>query len=284
MQQTKWTQWTPPYDPRQLDSATVMEDEHHRLIQTADCGTRCPGCGICCAGYRDTITADYFGVEEYEDNLKMGRGGLLKQEDGGWYRIANCDATCPGYGRCCPPRDLRDFSGTVANARHVLLERDDSQRWEMRDALLILAHDGSAEAVEVLEAYVPRAHVRLEGFAECALEEGRYFASLPHNAEEERTMLKREVLQAWEERAINAHAEIFDLIEPELERLQYEAEIARRLLEKAQDDAARETWRIQVDVFDMLVGMKEDEQAKQQEELVLSEAMIDEIKADLENG
>lgn len=284
MQQTKWTQWTPPYDPRQLDSATAMEDEHHRLIQTADCGTRCPGCGICCAGYRDTITADYFGVEEFEGNIETGRGGLVKLEHDVWYRIANCDSTCPGYGRCCPPRDLRDFSGTIADARRILLERDDSQRWEMQEALLILAHDGSAEAVEVLEAYMPRAHVRLEGFAECALEEGRCFASVPRNAEEERTMLKREVLQAWEERAINAQAEIFECIEPELERLQYEAEIARRLLEKAQDDTARENWQIQVDVFDMLVGMKEGELAEQQEELALCEAMVAEIEADLSMG
>ena len=41
--------------------------------------------------------------------------------------------------------------------RHVLLERDDSQRWEIQEALLILTHDGSAGTVEVLETYLPRA-------------------------------------------------------------------------------------------------------------------------------
>lgn len=62
---TDWTQWTPPYDPRQVNGAVVTEDEHGRLIGNADCGQRCPGCGICCAGYRDSITVDYFGVEEF---------------------------------------------------------------------------------------------------------------------------------------------------------------------------------------------------------------------------
>jgi len=162
-----------------------------------------------------------------------------------------------------------------------LLERDDAQRWEMQEALLILAHDGSAGAVQALEAYAPHAHVRLEGFAECALDEGRYFACVPRNAEESRAMLKREVLQAWEERAINAQTEIWEFIEPKLERLEYEAKIARQLLEKAQDDAARETWQTQVDVFEMLIGMAEGDLEEQQRELALCEAMIAEMQADL---
>ena len=41
-----WNPWIPPYDPRLGDGATVAEDEHGRLIETANCGTRCPGCGI----------------------------------------------------------------------------------------------------------------------------------------------------------------------------------------------------------------------------------------------
>jgi hypothetical protein len=278
---TDWTQWTPPYDPRQVNGAVVNEDEHGRLIGNADCGERCPGCGICCAGYRDVITADYFGVEEFEGNLKMGRGGLVKLDDGTWYRVPHCGESCPGYGRCCPPFDLRQRPETVADARRVLLERDDGQRWEMQEALLILAHSGSDEAVEVLEAYMPRAHVRLEGFAGCALDEGRYFASIPRNAEEERMMLKQDVLRAWGERAVDAWAKISDEIEPRLERKQYELEIAQRLLEKAEDDEARSDWQIQVDVLGMLVGMLEGDLAEQQEELALCDAMIAEIEADI---
>jgi len=77
-----WQRWLPPYDPRLVDGANVTQDEHGRLIEAADCGTRCPGCGLCCAGYRDVITADtYAGVEEYEDNLKLTRGGLVLQRN-----------------------------------------------------------------------------------------------------------------------------------------------------------------------------------------------------------
>ena len=281
---TEWIQWTPPYDPRRVDGAAATEDEHGRLIETADCGVRCPGCGICCAGYRDVVTEDYAGEEEFEGNLRMGRGGLIKLENGLWYRVSQCGESCPGYGRCCPPFDLRRRPETVADARHILLESETAGRWEMQEALLILAHDGSAEAVEILEAFMPRAHVRLEGFAGCALDEGRYFASVPHNAEEERTMLKREVLQQWEGRAIEAQRKIDEEIVPELERQQYELEITQRLLAKAQDDAAQETWQTQVDVLQMLVGMAEGDLEEEREELALCEAMIAEIEADLTAG
>jgi hypothetical protein len=277
----EWTKWIPPYDPRQVNGTTIIQDEHGRLIETADCGQRCPGCGICCAGYRDVVAADYAGEEEFEGNLKMGRGGLVRLEGDQLYRISQCGEGCPGYGNCCPPFALRQRPETVADARRVLLERDDSQRWEMQEALLILAHDGSAEAVQVLEAYMPRAHTRLEGFAECAMDEGLYFASIPRNAEEEKQMLKREVRQAWEERAITAQAKIDDEIMPELERRRYEMEIAQRLLAKAQDDAARETWQIQVDVLQMMIVQAENDLCEQQEELAFCEAMIAEIEADM---
>ena len=124
---------------------------------------------------------------------------------------------------------------------------------------------------------MPRAHTRLAGFAECALDEGRYFATIPHNAEEARTMMKREVLQAWEDRVISAQSKIEESLEPELERLCYELEIAQRLLVKAQDEATRETWQSQVDVLQMMIGMTESELTEHQEELSLCEAMIAEI-------
>lgn len=58
-------------------------------------------------------------------------------------------------------------------------------------------------------------------------------------------------------------------------------EIAQRLLAKAQDEPARETWQTQVDVLQMMAGMTENDLAEQQEELALCEAMIAEIEADL---
>ena len=94
-------------------------------------------------------------------------------------------------------------------------------------------------------------------------------------------MLKRDVLKAWENRAIAAQTKIEEEIEVELERNRYEMEIAQRLLAKAQDDAARETWRIQVDVLDMVIGMAEGDLEEQQEEMALCDAMIAEIEADL---
>jgi len=70
-------------------------------------------------------------------------------------------------------------------------------------------------------------------------------------------------------------------LEPKLERERYEMEIAQRLLAKAQDEPARETWQTQVDVLQMVAGMTENDLAEQQEELALCEAMIAEIEADL---
>jgi hypothetical protein len=259
----------------------VTEDEHGRLIETADCGVRCPGCGICCAGYRDVVTADYEGEEEFEGNLKLARGGLTRLENGAWYRSATCGEACPGYDRCCQPFDLRQRPETIADARRVLLEDKTSPRWQMQEALLILAHEGTSEAVDALEAFMPRAHTRLAGFAECALDEGRYFATVPRSAEEERTMMKREVRDAWEERAVEAQGQIWDTLEPKLERARYELEIAQRLLAKAPDEAARQTWQTQVDVLGMLVGMAESDLAEQQDEFALCEAMVAEIEADL---
>jgi len=228
------------------------------------------------------ITADtYAGVEEYEDNRKLARGGLVKQEGGLWYRSATCGEVCPGYAQCCQPFDLRERPETIADAHRILLEDATAPRWAMQEALLILAHDGAAEAVETLEAFMPVAHTRLAGFAECALDEGRYFATVPCNAEEERRMMKQEVRQAWEDRAIDAQSKIWEDLEPELARRSYELEIAQRLLSKAQDEAARQTWQTQVDVLEMLAGMTEGDLAEQQEELALCEAMIAEIEADL---
>lgn len=278
---TGWQRWLLPYDPRRGDGAIVTEDEHGRLIETADCGVRCPGCGICCAGYRDGITADYAGVEEYEGNLKHGRGGLVKLEDGSWYRSATCGESCPGYGQCCQPSELRQRPETVTDARRILLEDITAPRWAMEEALLTLAHDGTTGSVEILEAFMPIAHTRLVGSADCALDEGRYFATVPRNAEEERRMMKEEVRQAWGDRAVAAQSKIWEDLEPQLARQMYELEIARRLLGKAQDEAAREIWQTQVDVLGMLVGMAEGDLAEQQEEVTLCEAMIAEIEADL---
>jgi hypothetical protein len=147
----------------------VTQDEHGRLIETADCGTSCPGCGLRCAGYREVIKADYAGVEEYEGNLKDGGDGLVKLAEGSWYRSATCVESCPGYGQCCQKCELRQRPETITDARRISLEDIAAPHWAMHEALLILAHEGTIAAVETLEAFMPIAHARLAGFADCAL-------------------------------------------------------------------------------------------------------------------
>ncbi len=287
MESKQWTPWTPPYDPRMGNGATVTEDEHHRLIETADCGERCPGCSLCCEGYRDVITADYEGVEEFAPNLKLGRGGLIKLETGVWYRPVMCGAQCPGYGQCCPPFELRQQPETVTDARHVLLERTDSRRWEMEAALQILAHAGTPEAVEILHTYLPQAHTRLACFAELALEEGEFFANTPGTPAEAQMMMKHEVLRAWEDRLYEAMAKVQDELEPELERRRYEYEIAKHLRDAAQDEASHYEWDIQASVLHDIMIIAKADLSEQRQEIAICEAMVDAIEADLalaENG
>jgi hypothetical protein len=278
--QAGWTPWIPPGDPRRMNSATVIEDEHGRLIESADCGIRCPGCGICCAGYRDQVSADYAGVEEFEGNRKLVRGGLLKMEDGLWYRIPHCGESCPGFGLCCKPYGMRDRPETVADARRVLLEDEASPLWQQQEALLILAHDGSAEALQILEKFMPRAHVRIAGFAECALDEGRMWADTPRTPEEARTKMKREVLEEWDLRACEAFGRIEEMA-AELERLEYAVEIALRLLDKVPDDASREACQTRVDALQALAGQAKDRLEAEQQEMDWCDAMVAEMQADL---
>lgn len=276
----EWTPWLPPGDPRQMDSATLLEDEHGRLIESADCGIRCPGCGICCVGYRDEITANYAGVEEFEANLKLVRGGLLKMGDGLWYRVPHCGESCPGFGLCCKPYGMRDRPKTVADARRMLLEDDTSPLWQQQEALLILAHEGTAEAVRILEVFVRRAHTRIVGFAECALDEGRMWADTPRTPEEARVKMKREVLEEWDLRAIDAFDKIEET-EADLERLEYAVEIALRLLAKMPDDASRKACQTRLDVLQALVNQTKERLEVERQEMDWRDAMVAEMQADL---
>jgi len=158
-----WTQWIPPCDPRRMDGAIVHEDEHGRLIETADCGQRCPGCVFAVPITAIPITADYPGTEEFEGNLKLGvavSSSWKKMWGIGSPTAAHCALATSAAA------DLSNCAArpeTVADAHRILLEDDASQRWEMQESLLILAHEGIAEAVTVLEAFMPLAHTRLAG-------------------------------------------------------------------------------------------------------------------------
>jgi len=94
-------------------------------------------------------------------------------------------------------------------------------------------------------------------------------------------MMKQQVLTAWQERATHAESQIAEKLAPKLKRLRYEEEISKRLLAKATDETARQTWQTQVDVLDMMITMTEADLDEQREESALCEAMIGEIEADL---
>jgi hypothetical protein len=257
----------------------VTEDEHGRLISTADCSLCCPGCGICCAGYRDRVTQDYAGVEEYEGNRKTGRGGIVQLESG-YYRVASCGEACPGYGLCCPPFEQRDRPASVADARRILLESDDSRRWEQQEALLILAHAGTGDAVKALETYLPQAHTRLAGFADCALDEGRMWVKVPRNEEEARLIMQEEVWHLWMDRLGEAYGGIEEL-EAELEQGVYELEVLQRLAEKAADEEHRAAWRERIAARAARQGQDEAQLTRWRVEFDVCGDVMGEIEADL---
>jgi len=277
----EWKPWSPPYDPRWGTAKTVTQDEHGRWIDSADCSLTCPGCGLCCVNYRDVVTVDYGGTEEFEDNLRRpGRDGLAKLENGVWYLVAQCGETCPGYGQCCPPVELRVQPVTVDDARRILLESDTSQRWEMQEALRVLARERTDEALEVLEAYRPVAHTRLEDFAECAWEEAHYYAVVAYEGDVQPMTAEQKVLWDWRTRASGLHSTI-ERIESSVRRDRYEVGIMQRVLDQATDDAARQMWHDELGVIEAAIETAEHELVTKQNELALSEAMIAEIEADL---
>jgi hypothetical protein len=263
----------------------VTEDEHGRIVETADCGIRCPGCGVCCLGYRDAITDDYGGVEEFDLNLQSvtQRGRLVPLGDNLFYRGVQCDNTCPGYEHCCPPRVLQRHPGNVSQAEAILLEPDESTLAEIHEALLCLAHDGTDEALVALEQYLPGAHTRVVGFAECALEEGKYFNSIPRSEEERVRMLKREVLQKYEDQICKAQSEIEEDMLPEIERLEFELEIVRRVKEKSVGKPDETDWQVQVDVLEMMLGTQQGRLEELRSEIKRRELVLAEIEQDIEN-
>lgn len=95
--------------------------------------------------------------------------------------------------------------------------------------------------------------------------------------------IKHNVERHWEKRAKRAYKKLARL-EAWKTHETYELEIARRLLEKAPDEETRERWQIHLDVLEMMAGQTEDRLAEERAEIALCEAMLAEIRADMEAG
>lgn len=279
METENWTPWEPPYDPRMCDGAIVTQDARGRYIDSPDCGQRCAGCGLCCQGYRDTPD-DFEQTEDFMANFQPGP--ITKLENGSYYRPGPCGPDCPGYGRCCPPEELRTSPTTLSEACQILFEREDSRRWEIQTALSFLAHEGTSEAVALLHDYLPQAHTKVFCWADLALEECEYLASVPRTPEEARLMRKREVLANWEDRLCEIITEIEENLEPALERRQYEYEIAQQILAAAEDEEQRKAWEIQTAVFHDMIIMAQARLEEAEQECTLCETMIVAIEDDLD--
>ena len=153
-------------------------------------------------------------------------------------------------------------------------------RWEQQEALLVLGHEGTREAVKILEAYAPNAHTRLAGFAASALEEGRMWVTVPQNEEEVRLFMQQEVLRAWEDRLGRAYGEIEDL-EEQMERGEYELELLHRLAAKAEDEESRVVWWERIAAREDQQRRVEAQLAHWQAEWDLCGEIMSEIEADL---
>jgi hypothetical protein len=278
-----WTPWKPPDDPRLVDGVNVIQDERGRMIEFADCGQRCPGCGMCCSGYRDLVVENDRGIPEFELNLTAinMRKGLVKVNESILYHGASCNRDCPGYGRCCLPFEQRQRPQTLADSRRVLLEDMNAQRWEMQLALLQLAHDGSPTAIETLYEFQPLAHARLQGLVESALREGESVSDAQLSSVDDRRTAQQAVFDHYVSRAAMIQAEIEDEIEPELARLQYEIEIIQRLHDKAVNVQERDDWQIQLDILEMDIARSRDKKVERETDLRSIDKVLDEIRNDM---
>jgi hypothetical protein len=100
---------------------------------------------------------------------------------------------------------------------------------------------------------------------------------VPLGVEERHSLRRREVRASLEERVREAQMTIDGDIAPEIERLQYEREIVRRLIAKAQDDEARKDWEIEESVLHDVGVMRLADLEEQQERIARYEAMLLEI-------
>ncbi len=84
-----------------------------------------------------------------------------------------------------------------------------------------------------------------------------------------------------QQRIQKAQRKIDRKIAPRFACLQYEYELAQRLLAKTTEEEAREDWEIEASVLHDIAGMVEFDLEQEREQIAKYEAMIAEIDADL---
>ncbi len=93
--------------------------------------------------------------------------------------------------------------------------------------------------------------------------------------------IKENVQQQWQKRVRRARKKLVRL-EDWIAGERYELEIAKRLLQKATDEETRDAWQIHAEVLESAVMQTEWRIREEHSEIVLCEAMLAEICADIE--
>ena len=166
-----------------------------------------------------------------------------------------------------------------------VLEGLDTDIEEKKSALMALAHMGVKEANEVIADLI----VSLSGslvedlrsWAEIALDEGEFMASVPKNAAEEERMLKEFVYQDYLERFAGLSGKIEDA-EEDIGQRKYEYEVVKRLKKKARTPDEKEHWGLEEMAHHDILVWEENRRAGWEEELETASSILAEIEAELE--
>lgn len=173
----------------------------------------------------------------------------------------------------------------IKTLRKVLGSLDSSVE-EKKRALTTLAHLGIKEANEVIADFAfslnKKSARELFDWANLALEEGGYLASVPKNPSEEERMLKEAVHREYMDRFFELQAEI-EGVEEDVARRKYEYEVAKRLKKKAEDVEEKERWDIEESVQHDLLIWEESRKERLEEELKTVVAMAGEMNTEIES-
>jgi len=157
---------------------------------------------------------------------------------------------------------------------------------EKKGALIALAHLGVKEANEVIADFIFNLNdilvKDLRSWAEIALDEGEFMASVPKNAAEEERMLKESVYQDYLERFAELSGKIEDA-EEDIGQRKYEYEVVKRLKKKAKTPDEKEHWDLEEMAHHDILVWEENRKARWEEELETVSSILAEIEAELED-